>query len=296
MVSAPCTEVENVLHGAAAAPFSLDNSPLTQRHVVVVLIIATGWFWDVGVVSIGSVLSTVFSDKSSTVSTGALSWVVASAFLGAIVGAATFGWAADRFGRRRTLIATLLLLAVSACGAALSPSIEWLIVCRTLSGVAIGAYPVVAVPYLAEMLPVRSRGRMHLLAAGIGAVALPATLLGARLLADSVYGDAWRWICAICATGSALTVVAMLRLPEPPKWLRSRGRAGAAELVERAFASAPLSGECVCGVPTSRESVTSRSIAPALPDSARQVKTSVLAAFVIFSTCLRSGRLPDFRS
>src|SRR4030095_6208032 len=135
------------------------------------------------------------------------------------------------------------------------------------SGVAIGAYPVVAVPYLAEMLPVRSRGRMHLLAAGIGAVALPARLLDARLLADSVDGDAWRWICAICATGSALTVVAMLRLPEPPKWLRSRGRAGAAELVERTFASAPpLSGECVCGVPTSRESVTSRSIAPALPD------------------------------
>jgi len=174
---------------------------------------------------VGTILAAVFSQQSSPVSTGALSWLVASTYLGAFVGAPTFGWAADRFGRRRMLIASVALLAISTCGAALSPNIEWLIACRILSGVAIGAYPVVSLPYLAEVLPVRLRGRLLLVAAGIGAVAVPATLLGARVLAGYVGdGNAWRWICAICATGSALSAIAMLWLPESPRWLLSRER------------------------------------------------------------------------
>jgi MFS transporter, putative metabolite:H+ symporter len=230
-----------------------------RRHLVVVLIVGAGWFWDVSGISIGGVLSAVFSEKTSPIPTGALSWVVASTYLGASIGAPALGWTADRFGRRGTLVVTLLLLAVSTCGAALSPNIEWLIVCRTLSGIAIGAYLVVSIPYLAETLPVQARGRMLLVAAGIGAVAVPATLLGARWLANSTAGSsAWRWLCAICAVGSALTGIAMLRLPESPQWLRSRLQAGAA----------------------------SESINPAPPNDAHHVQPGVLATFTILLNVL----------
>ena len=222
------------MDNAAATYSALDDAPLTRSHLVAVLIVGVGWFCDVVAISVGSVLSALYSAKSSLVSTGALSWVVASLYLGALIGALAFGWAADRFGRRRSLIAALAVLAASACGAALSPGIGYLILCRALSGLAVGAFPVVAIPYVAEVMPARARGRMLLIAAGIGAVALPATLLGARVMADSsVDGNAWRWIYAICGAGSALTALAVLRLPESSQWLRSRRRTDSAGQIEQ---------------------------------------------------------------
>src|SRR5262249_37943939 len=167
------------------------------------------------------------------------SWLLASSYVGAILGAPLLGWIADRHGRRPALLLTLAIAAASSCTAAVSPTVLWLIVCRTLTGFAIGAFPVIMVSYFTEVMPIRERGRLLLFAAAVGAVAWPATLIGAHWLASSSVGaDAWRWLCAPAGVGSALTAVAVLTIQESPRWLRSRQQCARAERAERMFLSA----------------------------------------------------------
>ena len=52
------------------------------------------------------------------------------------------GWLGDRFGRRRAYCAALLATAVCAVGAATAPSLAWLIVWRSLGGIAAAAFAI----------------------------------------------------------------------------------------------------------------------------------------------------------
>jgi MFS transporter, putative metabolite:H+ symporter len=217
----------------------LDHAPITRQHLRVVLIFGAGYFFDVVELSLGGVLATVFSTATSPVPTGSLSWLLAATYIGTILGAPGFGWIADRYGRRLALQTALMLLAVSSCAAALTSTVSCLTLCRITSGLAIGAYPVLTASYLTEVMPVRARARALLLAAGIGATAWPATLMGARWLTGSAVGsEAWRWICAGGGVGAALTAAAAMRLPESPRWLRSKRRWSSIERAEQAFLSA----------------------------------------------------------
>jgi MFS transporter, putative metabolite:H+ symporter len=240
---------------ALTPPHVLDHAPITSQHLRVVLIFGAGYFSDVVELVLGGVLATVFSGPASLVPTGSLSWVLAASYIGTILGAPAFAWIADRYGRRLALQAALLLLAVSSCAAAVSPTVSYLILCRMTSGLAIGAYPVLTATYLSEVMPIRARARALLLAAGIGAVAWPATLLAAHWLTGSTVGsDAWRWICVGGGAGAALTAVAAMRLPESPRWLHSKRRESGVERAERAFLSAtplfaPHSGKLLRSLP-----------------------------------------------
>ena len=263
--------------GLSVAAGPLDDAPLTREHLRVVLIGAAGWFCDVIELGVGSVLAAVYSVNTSPISAGQLSWLLGATYVGAIVGAPTLGWVADRYGRRRTLLVTLTTLAVSSCAAAITPNVWWLIICRMTSGLAIGAYPVIIAAYFSELMPLRARGKMLLIAAGMGSVAWPATLFGARLLVASPVGaEAWRWICAGGGAGAALTAIAALRLHESPRWLRSKQKCASAERVEQAFLSAtPVfarqpslssSSHAACGATSTAltETRSARSVRPSL--------------------------------
>jgi len=254
-------------------------------HLLAALALGIGELWNVVDINVSGILAAAFSGNASVISTRALSWLVASAYLGAFLGAPIFGWSADRYGRKVTLVATLVLLTVSTGSAALSAGVGWLILFRALSGLTIGAYVVVSVPYLAEIMPVRERGRMLLIVAGIGSVAAPMTLLGAHVLTDTGAGEnAWRWICAACGIGSALTAALVLRLPESPRWLRSRQRADFADRAEGAFLSAapflrrPVIGASTSGVHASK--------APPVEISSPDVRSVRLGLLLTFAVLL----------
>src|SRR5580704_18959570 len=90
--------------------------------------------YDTGVIS-GAEL---FLKKDFTLSTFALEVIVSGVLAGAAVGALLGGHMADRFGRRRLLIATAIIfgLGAIACAAAMSPAI--LICGRIIVGLGIG--------------------------------------------------------------------------------------------------------------------------------------------------------------
>ncbi len=57
-------------------------------------------------------------------------WAVSSAILGCIIGVAIAGYIADRIGRKKTLIMTALLFAISAIGCAVAANFTQLVVAR----------------------------------------------------------------------------------------------------------------------------------------------------------------------
>src|SRR5918911_5298555 len=94
------------------------------------------------------------------VAAGPLGFAVASALLGAAVGALTAGRFADRFGRLFTMKVAAVLFFVSALVTGFAPNLIVLILGRVLGGVGVGVASVIAPAYIAEVAPSRIRGRL----------------------------------------------------------------------------------------------------------------------------------------
>ena len=102
-------------------------------------------------------LSAIFSVPPKSAAPSQLSLLLASVYVGAIIGAPAMGWLADRYGRRTLLIAALFFLAAMSGFAALSADVPWLTVFRFLAGLALGGFPPLVIAYLTDVLPPRQR-------------------------------------------------------------------------------------------------------------------------------------------
>src|ERR1700751_2358818 len=86
-----------------------------------------------------------------TVSGGVLGFAVASALLGAAVGAMSAGRFADRFGRLFVMKGAAALFVIRAIGAGLAPNLWVLILFRVIGGLGVGVASVIAPAYIAEV-------------------------------------------------------------------------------------------------------------------------------------------------
>lgn len=158
-------------------------------------------------------------------------WHLTALERGALVSALVVGLAAgsflagplsDRFGRRYLLMSVAALFVASAFGAALAPSLGWLFFARVAAGVAIGLTGPTAALYVSEIAPAAIRGRLvsfDALAYGVGVILAYCVGL---LLEDDVGG--WRLMFGFIALPSAIYGLALLPLPESPRWLAAAGR------------------------------------------------------------------------
>src|SRR5260221_219647 len=94
-----------------------------------------------------------------------------SLLLGCLLGAAGASMIGDRHGRRKSLIASALLFALSSVGAALATTVMLFSVARLVGGLAIGLASVLTPVYIAEVSPSKNRGTLvslNQLAIGVG--------------------------------------------------------------------------------------------------------------------------------
>jgi predicted MFS family arabinose efflux permease len=144
------------------------------------------------------------------------------------LGQPIWGFASDRFGRVRTLRASLLAAGCLTLVSALSPTIAVLALTRALAGGFFGgAYPA-ALIYLGDTVaPVRRQRAIAGLMVGV-AVGTAAASAGAGLLADAF---SWRLAFVLTGLAALVLVAALARLPEPdgsarPAMLASLGAIG----------------------------------------------------------------------
>ena len=123
-----------------------------------------------------------------------------------------WGPLSDRFGRRPALLAGLALYGVAAVGAALAPSIEWLVAWRALQGVGMASAVTCGRSIIRDLYEPREGARvMSRALGGLGLLAMASPLLGG-LLVQAVH---WRaTLAAVASFGAVALALVALRFAE----------------------------------------------------------------------------------
>ena len=157
-----------------------------------------------------------------------------SALTGTVIGSIIWGWLADIYGRKATiLLSAVMFVGTSICGA--MPSLAWNVGMCFMMGVAAGGMLPVTYALLAEMMPSKHRGWSLVLVGGLGAVGGYFAASGFSALLQPFFG--WRilWILNL-PTGLSLVLLGAL-IPESAKFLLARGRREEARKVMERFGS-----------------------------------------------------------
>ncbi|HVB28549.1 MAG TPA: MFS transporter [Terriglobia bacterium] len=202
----------------------LDQMPWTPFHSRVTLALGIGWLLDSFEVNvIGNVLGIL--KRLWHVTDVQASALVTVWLIGIMVGALLFGYLADRFGRRKLFILTLLLYAGFTVVSALSPGYYFFMVFRFLTAIGVGAEYSAINAAIGEIIPARFRGRANATVMNFWPVgAIVAALLSLyfiNLLPPSV---GWRFAFGLGAVVALFTLWARRILPESPRWLIEHGR------------------------------------------------------------------------
>ncbi|HEX4221688.1 MAG TPA: MFS transporter, partial [Pseudonocardiaceae bacterium] len=237
----------------------LNRLPITGIHRYLIAVVGLATFFDLYDLFLGSTVSTVLHTDFGA-STASLKPLLASAFVGAFVGAITLGRLADRLGRRNAFLFTLSVYSVFTLIGAFSGNIWMLVVCRFIAGIGIGGELPLADAYLADLLPARWRGAATAWAYTVGFCGVPAAGFLARGLANtSPLGLAgWRWLFIIGGVGAIIVWALRSGLPESPRWLVAVGRSDEAEAIVRRFeerAGGSLPEPVISAVPAGSVSV-----------------------------------------
>jgi SP family xylose:H+ symportor-like MFS transporter len=194
-------------------------------------------------------------------SAGSVGWANSCALIGCLFGSLAAGTLADRYGRRRILMAAAVLFAISSVLTGWAWSFSAFIFFRILGGTAIGLSSNVSPLYIAEISPAAHRGRLVslnqfaivvgiLLAQVVNwrlARPVPAGLPADLLLQTWNVQYGWRWMFTAVTAPALVFTFASFFIPESPRWLCGAGRAREAlAILERVggpgYAGAELAG------------------------------------------------------
>lgn len=111
--------------------------------------------------------------------------------------------------------------------AVVSPGLGLLVVGRSILGLAVGGASVVVPVYLSELAPYEIRGKI----AGRNELMIVVGQVSAfvvNAVIGTVWGEThgiWRVMLAVAALPGLALLIGMIRLPESPRWLVSKGNA-----------------------------------------------------------------------
>ncbi len=161
-------------------------------------------------------------------------WIMSSALVGCVVGAAVSGWLADKFGRKKILLFSALLFILSALGCSIATTPTFLVIARIVGGIGVGFAAMVAPMFISELAPAYMRGRLvslYQLAITLGILVSylsNAGLLhyaGSHLAGDGSFmnhflvAEVWRAMLGSNIVPAFLFFVFLLFVPESPRWL-----------------------------------------------------------------------------
>ncbi|MBN8432054.1 sugar porter family MFS transporter [Microbulbifer salipaludis] len=228
-----------------------DAPPLS--YIVLICGVATlGGFlfgFDSGVIN-GTVTGLQQAFNSNTAGTG---FNVASMLLGCAFGAFFAGRLADLWGRKTLLLISAVLFMVSAWGSGIAASSPEFVFYRVLGGLAVGAASVMSPAYISEIAPAAIRGRLTT----INQIAIISGLFAAFVsnywLANTAGSavnewwmgyNAWRWMFWIEIAPAALFFLALLLIPESPRYLvLSKQTSRATEVLRKLYGEAAVAGK-----------------------------------------------------
>jgi MFS transporter, putative metabolite:H+ symporter len=170
---------------------------------------------------IGFVLS--FIVKGWNLTYGQSGAILLSSGIAAPLGSLFWGWMAEKIGRRKVMILTVLNFSIPTGLMALTPDHGWLFlsVCRFFVGMGVTGLYTVDVLIVQEFVPASKRGWTT----GVTTALLPAgTILGALTGAYLEHYAGWRGMFLVGLLPAGLTLLIRAWVPESPHWLIGKGR------------------------------------------------------------------------
>jgi putative MFS transporter len=198
----------------------LERLPYCSWHWQMRLIICTAWFFDAfDSIAIAYVLPPLIGTWHMTPQQ--IGSLIGIGFGGQLVGAIAFGWIAEHWGRRPSLLAGLLIFSLGALACAAAGSYDELWWLRFIQGIGLGAEIPLMAAYLNEFARAKGRGRFSLTVQVLFSVGLLAVAIAGVYVVPH-WG--WQWMFVIGAIPALLALPMRVLLPESPRWLASQGR------------------------------------------------------------------------
>ncbi len=161
------------------------------------------------------ILVFVFKDVAKEFGTDVVtvSWALFLTLAARPIGALIFGLAADKYGRRPTLMVDIILFSVLEFATAFSPNLVVFMILRVLFGVAMGGEWGVGSSLTMETIPAKSRG----VVSGILQAGYPSGYLLASVVFGLLYATiGWRGMFMVGAAPALLTLYIRSHVDESP--------------------------------------------------------------------------------
>jgi putative MFS transporter len=243
---------------AAALTARLEQVPTSLWHVRARVIMGSATFFDAfNALSIAFVLPVLV--PLWHIAAPQIGLMIAASYVGQLVGALAFSWAAERYGRIPCAAAATAIFAVMSLACAGAWSFDVLLACRFIQGIGVGGEMPVAAVYISELSRARGRGRFFLLYEMIFPIGLMVTgQVGAVLV--PLLG--WKTMFLIGGLPGLIIALLLLRLPESPRWLIGKGRLNEAEAVVAQLEAASRGAGAVARTELPATTLPQRPLAP----------------------------------
>jgi len=142
-------------------------------------------------------------------------FLASASFIGMAIGSALAGLLADKYGRKRVFMWTLLVYSVATGLTAFATGVEIFIALRIVVGLGLGGELPVATTYVLESSPEAERGRRVVWLESFWAVGSLLSAIISRLIIPSI---GWRMVFLIGALPALYVFVLRIGLPESPKF------------------------------------------------------------------------------
>jgi len=144
------------------------------------------------------------------------------------VGGAIFGYVADRFGRTRALMGTILIFSLASLGAATSQTVMQLLIWRSILGIGMGGEWASGAVLVSETWPAHLRNKaISIMQSGWALGYMMASISAALILGSPSLGaDAWRWLFVVGVAPALFTLWIRRYVHEPETWTRQPEAAG----------------------------------------------------------------------
>lgn len=215
-----------------------EDAPLTLAHWTLMLVLVVALVIDImKPASLGFTVPGMIAEYGMPKSM--IAFLPFSALTGTVVGSVVWGWLADLYGRRASiLLSSVMFVGTAICGA--MPSFWGNVGMCFLMGAAAGGMLPVTYALLAETMPSKHRGWSLVLVGGLGAVGGYVAASGLSALLQPTFGWRIMWFLNL-PTGLILIFLSGF-IPESAKFLQHCGRMEEARATLRRFGSVVLTG------------------------------------------------------
>jgi MFS family permease len=209
----------------------LDRARWNRVHTAITIALGIGWMLDAFEVTIVNNVISALRELWHLTSLQA-SWILSIWFVGIMVGAYLFGYLADRFGRRKLFLLTLLLYGFFTFLTAFASGYFSFMALRLLAAIGVGAEYAAINAAISEFIPARHRGKTNATVMNFWPVgAILAALVTLYLLNNLPHDIGWRAAFGFGALIALCTGLVRRYIPESPRWLLSQGNTAAAEKI-----------------------------------------------------------------